>query len=135
MSNTFNPILLNFDGNPAPKIRRYNTWETNFTWVDSDNISIDLSYYSAHMHLRKNTQADITIALSTSNGRIFLDSEGQIKLKILSSDTATIPAGKYQYDLILSDNTPLDSNGEGMSSFTLFCGEIIVEDSITRESV
>jgi len=135
MASTFNPVVLNFDGNPAPKIRKNTTWEVNLTWKDSTGALVDLSYYTAHMHIRKNSQSITTILdLSTSNSRIFLTAQGNIKLKLSPSATSNVPAGKYQYDLVLTDTSSIDTNGEGMGTFPLFVGEINIDDSITRET-
>lgn len=134
MASSFNPISLNFDGNPAPKIRKYNTWQAEFTWTDSAGVAVDLSYYSANMQIRKNTQAVDILSISTSNSRIVLNNLGKIKLKIPAADTTTLIPGTYLYSLVLSDTNSLDTNGEGMNTFTLLLGEITVEDSVTRES-
>ena len=74
-------------------------WKIGGTPVILDN-------YAADMQVRYAPDTATIIELSTSNGRITIDSAyGRINLHISSTDTAALPAGTYQYDLNLTNNT------------------------------
>jgi hypothetical protein len=69
-------------------------------------VPVILSNYTADMQVRASTDTGIIVELSTTNGKITIDSAyGRINLNLSASDTAAITAGNYQYDLNLTDNT------------------------------
>ena len=70
----------------------------------ADGANVDLSGYSARMHIRPTAASNtLTLALTTGqDGRITLGgSAGTITLSISATDTAAITAGRYVYDLEL----------------------------------
>lgn len=73
------------------------------TWRDAANALIDLTGYTARMQVRSDYFSDdITISLTTENGRITLGgSAGTISLYISASDMAALVADAYVYDLEL----------------------------------
>jgi len=69
-------------------------------------VAVTLSNYTADMQVRYATDTAIIVELSTSNGKITIDSAyGRINLHLDASDTAALPAGTYQYQLNITDNT------------------------------
>jgi hypothetical protein len=78
------------------------TFRKLLTYKNScDGSPIDVSGYTAKMQLR--TEADsstVVFELSSANGRISITGN-QITLSIADTDTATIPDGRYVYDLVL----------------------------------
>jgi hypothetical protein len=69
-------------------------------------VPVILSNYTAIMQVRASTDTSVIVELSTSNGKITIDSAyGRINLNLSASDTAALTAGNYQYDLNLTDNT------------------------------
>jgi hypothetical protein len=69
-------------------------------------VPVILSNYTADMQVRASTDTGLIVELSTSNGRITIDSAyGRINLSLSASDTSALTAGNYLYDLNLTDNT------------------------------
>jgi hypothetical protein len=69
-------------------------------------IPVIMSNYSADMQVRYASDTSIIVELSTANGKITIDSAyGRVNLNLSASDTAALPAGTYQYQLNLTDNT------------------------------
>ena len=69
-------------------------------------VPVILDNYSANMQVRYASDTAAIIELSTSNGRATIDAAyGRINLHISSTDTAALPAGIYNYDLNLTNNT------------------------------
>jgi len=67
-------------------------------------VAVVLSNYSADMQVRYATDTALITELSTSNGKITIDSAyGRINLHLSASDTAALPAGTYQYQLNITD--------------------------------
>jgi hypothetical protein len=80
------------------------TWNLTLTWKTGDPPTVvNLTGYTARMHVRRKIgDNQITIALTTSNGRITLGgSNGTIALQITAADTTPLYAGDYVYDLEL----------------------------------
>ena len=89
-------------------------------------VPVILEDYSADMQVRYASDSPTIIELSTSNGRITIDSAyGRINLHISATDTAALAAGVYNYDLNLTDNT----NG---TVYKILEGAFIVKASITQ---
>lgn len=89
-------------------------------------VPVILEDYSADMQVRYASDSPTIIELSTSNGRITIDSAyGRINLHISATDTAALAAGAYNYDLNLTDNT----NG---TVYKILEGAFIVKASITQ---
>lgn len=79
------------------------TFSLPITYRDSDGNLVDLTTYTAAMHIRRSAAAsDIVATLSTENYRIELGGvAGTIDLSMLSDDTAALPGGDFVYDLKL----------------------------------
>jgi tRNA threonylcarbamoyladenosine modification (KEOPS) complex Pcc1 subunit len=89
-------------------------------------VPVILENYSADMQVRYASDAPSIIELSTSNGRITIDSAyGRINLHISAADTTPLPAGVYQYDLNLTNTV------DG-TVYKILEGAFIVKVSITQ---
>ena len=76
----------------------------------NNNIPVDLTAYTALMHIRKRSSNELLVELSTENGRITLGADGTIALSISGPDTATLPeTHRAIYDLLLIPNSDPDS--------------------------
>lgn len=77
------------------------TFHFYVTWRDSEGDPVDLSGRTARMQLRTSVDADdVTIELTTENGRIALGgTSGVVELIIDAEDTAEITPASYKYDL------------------------------------
>ena len=82
----------------ATYIKRF-IWRNNLATPQE----IDLSGYTARMHIRESVDADtIDLELTTENGRILLGGvAGTIDLNVDAADMAALEAGSYKYDLEL----------------------------------
>lgn len=80
------------------------TFSRTLTWTDVARKAINITNYTARMHVRSLVTSGTTIIeLTTENGRISVSNPtaGQVTLTISATDTAAIPADKYVYDLEL----------------------------------
>lgn len=79
------------------------TFVRKFTWTDENEVPVDLTGFTARMHIRTAvTAASPSLELTTTNGRIVLNPTlGTITLQITAADTAALVAKRYVYDLEL----------------------------------
>jgi hypothetical protein len=77
------------------------TLSRTITWKDSAKKAINITGYTARMHVRATVESASTILeLTTANSRITLGgSSGTVTMTVSASDMAAIPEGKYVYDL------------------------------------
>lgn len=67
-------------------------------------VPVNMTGYTAKMQVRKKSSDPVIIELSTSNSRIVITPLlGQIDLLIPATNTNTMPAGIFAYDLELTD--------------------------------
>ena len=84
-----------------------------------------LDNYAADMQVRYAPDTVTIVELSTSNGRITIDPpSGTVSLHLSATETAALPAGTYQYDLNLTNN----SDG---SVYKILQGVFAINESIT----
>ncbi len=89
-------------------------------------VPVILEGYTASMQVRYASDVAPIITLSTSNGRITIDSAyGRINLHISAADTTPLPAGAYQYDLNLTNTV------DG-TVYKILEGAFIVKVSMTQ---
>lgn len=99
------------------------TFSKRLTWT-IDNIPVDLTGYSARMQARdKYGSACVIVDLSTTNGGISLDDEGNIDIYIDSNTTEGIVAKEYVYDLELNS---------GSEVYRVVEGKFIVTPEVTK---
>lgn len=80
------------------------TFTLSMYYQDDAGAAVDLTGYSARMHLRKADHVgNIEIELTTENGRIVIDgARGQIVLNIAAVDTQDLTAsGVYDLEVVL----------------------------------
>ena len=100
------------------------TFSRTLTVKDSNGVVRDLSTYTARMHVRRTTSSASTfLELTTENGRISVNSSGEIALSITATDTALLTDGGV-YDLEIVDAS---SNVERVVE-----GFFIVDLEVTR---
>lgn len=102
------------------------TWTLPLLWKTTDGEPLDLTGYTARMHLRKKlTDAEFVLELTTENSRITLGGpDGTITLTIQAVDTSEIPTGTTVYDLELV-------SGGGIVT-RLLQGGVTVSPEVTR---
>lgn len=85
------------------KIEKGAKYNKQFIWQDSSEVPIDLTTYSARMHIRDNIDStNFALELTTGNGRITLGGVlGTIDLDLTATETdsLTIPDGVYDLEL------------------------------------
>jgi hypothetical protein len=103
------------------------TWSQVVVWkVGQPPVAVNLAGFSARMQIRTGyATPSAAIELSTSNGRISLNAgTGVITLSLSATETATLEAGRYVYDLEMTS-----SGGEVTR---LLGGMLIVSPEVTR---
>jgi hypothetical protein len=77
------------------------TLSRTITWKDSAKKAINITGYTARMHVRSEVEsASIVLELTTTNSRITLGGvSGTVTMTVSAATMATIPEGKYVYDL------------------------------------
>lgn len=107
------------------KIEQGATFRQKLTWQSDSGTPINLTGYTARMHIRSNVKAtDILLELTTENGRISLTQlTGEINLLIDAVVTAGITWNSAVYDLELVN---------GSEVVRLIQGNITVNPEVTR---
>jgi hypothetical protein len=103
------------------------TLSRTITWKDSAKKAINITGYTARMHVRATVESASTILeLTTANSRITLGgSSGTVTMTVSASDMAAIPEGKYVYDLeIVAPSTGVVNR--------LIQGNFVVRPEVTR---
>lgn len=60
---------------------------------------VDLTNFTARMQVRESTDSSTAIiSLTTENGHIVVGPDGSFQMNISSSDSASLPSGKFVYD-------------------------------------
>jgi hypothetical protein len=96
-------------------------------WKDSARNVINVSGYTARMHVRESIEsANPTLSLTTENGRIVVyGSQGRFDLTVSAIDMTGISAGKYIYDLeVIAPVTGIVTR--------LMMGNFVVRGEVTR---
>jgi hypothetical protein len=77
------------------------TFSRSITWKDSAKKVINITGYTARMHVRTTASAPTTVLeLTTENDRIeIIGAQGKITLTVDASDMSDIEPDKYVYDL------------------------------------
>lgn len=117
-------------GSPAGKYQivadQGATFSRVLTWKDSTNTAINLTGYTARMHIRQEYEStSIVLTLTTENGRISLGgAAGTVTLTIDATTMAAVTAKTYVYDLELV-------SGAGVVT-RLVMGTFTVRREVTR---
>lgn len=81
------------------------TFSRTLTVKDSNGVARDLSGYTARMQVRRTTSSSTTLVeLTTENGRISLNSNGEISLSLSATETAAL-TDEGVYDLEIEDSS------------------------------
>jgi hypothetical protein len=81
------------------------TFARTLTITDSLGSPRDLSTYTGRMHVRRRiSDVDTIVELTTSNGRMTMNSSGQISLLLNATATAALTDGGV-YDLEIEDSS------------------------------
>jgi DUF4097 and DUF4098 domain-containing protein YvlB len=81
------------------------TFSRTLTVKDSNGVARDLSGYTARMQVRRTTSSSTTLVeLTTENGRISLNSNGEISLSLSATETSAL-TDEGVYDLEIEDSS------------------------------
>jgi hypothetical protein len=99
------------------------TFSKRLTW-SIDEVPINLAGYTARMQVKESHKSlyDPAVNITTENGGILLDDEGNIDLLISATATANIYAKDYVYDLELIT---------GSTVYRVIEGKFIVTPEVT----
>ena len=102
------------------------TFSRQLTWKDESDTEVDLTGYTARLHIRESVDAESAfITLTTENGGIALGgAAGTITLSIIAASTAALTQTSGVYDLELI-------SGGGLVT-RLMQGEILISKEVTR---
>lgn len=101
------------------------TFQLQVLWRDSDGDPINLTGYSARMHIRRTVEAeDIDVELTSGSGMTLGGTAGTIDIEIDDATTSGL-SGSYVYDL------ELESGGGVVSR--VIQGAVTVNPEVTRE--
>jgi hypothetical protein len=90
------------------------TFNTTFTVLDTNDSPIDFTDYTASSQMRKSYTALIAYPFNAS-----AFANGQITLSMNAATTSTISAGRYVYDLEITDESGTTSRiAEGLITVT-----------------
>lgn len=103
------------------------TWSLPLVWKTAEGVPIDVTGYTARMHMRKKvTDPDTVLELTTENSRIALGGvAGTIALSLTATDTAAL-TGSGVYDLEMV-------SGDGVTVTRLLEGKYALSVEVTRE--
>lgn len=80
-------------------------WTLTLTHKDSSGNAINNTSYSANMDIKSSAGGTLIKNLSSAGGEITLGgSNGRITLSLTDAETSAITAGRYVYDLELTDS-------------------------------
>jgi hypothetical protein len=112
------------------KINKGETFRHLLKWQDANETPVDLTGYSARMHIRSDIDATSTlIELTTVNQKITFPNEedGEILIKLTAAETAAITWDSAVYDLEL---VSMDGLEEVVTR--LVEGKVSVTKEVTR---
>ena len=90
------------------------TFSTDLTLTDENGDALNLTGYTANSQLRKWYTSSNSISFSTTTNT----SIGVVTLSLSSNQTAALTAGRYVYDVEISDGTTISRIVEGIVTVT-----------------
>lgn len=90
------------------KGRQGNSFYFAFRLRDSESGPWDLTGWTGVFHLRQKGATTDVLTLSTATGGVTVSDLGRVEVSMTASQTAAVPAGKYDWEIDLNDETPLD---------------------------
>jgi hypothetical protein len=101
------------------------TFQLQVSHLDDDDVAINLTGYSARMHIREDvTSEDTVLELTSSSGITITAATGTLDIAIAASVTKDL-VGPYVYDLEIE-------SGAGVVD-RLLQGSVTVNPEVTRE--
>jgi hypothetical protein len=101
------------------------TYRLQIPYLDDDDVAINLTGYSARMHIREDvTSEDTVLELTSSSGITITPATGTLDIVIAKSVTKDL-VGPYVYDLEIE-------SGAGVVD-RLLQGSVTVNPEVTRE--
>ncbi len=103
------------------------TLSRTILWRDPAKKPILMTGYTARMKVRASSTSNPILSLTTENGGISLGlTNGQIQLYVSDEVMATIPEGKYLYDL------EMVAPSDDIYVYKLLQGNFVVRPEVTR---
>ncbi len=103
------------------------TLSRTILWRDPAKKPILMAGYTARMKVRASSTSSTILSLTTENGGISLGlTNGQIQLYVSDEVMATIPEGKYLYDL------EMVAPSSDVYVYKLVYGNFVVRPEVTR---
>jgi|688.fasta_scaffold1547727_1 hypothetical protein len=96
------------------------TWNSTVTLTDPDGNYIDLSSYTGAAQMRKHYTSSTATAFTVQLG----GANGTITLSLSANATGNVSAGRYLYDVELTDSSGTISR--------VFEGSVTVNPNVTR---
>lgn len=90
------------------------TFSTDLTLTDENGDALNLVGYTANSQLRKWYTSSNSVAFSTSSNT----DTGVVTLSLTANQTAALTAGRYVYDVEISDGTTISRIVEGIVTVT-----------------
>ena len=88
-------------------IDQYATFKTAFRWeTKGTGLPVNLTGYSASMQIRRShgdSSALVSLTSAANGGLTIEGTDGRVRIEIPASTTSTLVAGRYVYDLVLTD--------------------------------
>jgi hypothetical protein len=75
-------------------------YRTYVTVTGTDGVALDLAGYTAAAQMRKSYSSSVAYSFQVS---ISSPSQGRVKVELTSAQSRLIPAGRYLYDLEVTD--------------------------------
>jgi hypothetical protein len=107
------------------KLYRNDTFDVTFTWLDAQNVAIDITGYTAKFQIRKK-ELSVTseLSLTESAGITLGGTEGTVRVVITAAQAALAGFTKGVYDLELTSG--------GGAVTTISQGSATVEEDVSR---
>lgn len=102
------------------------TFVRELTWTDATDQPVNLTGYTARMHVRQTVKSATTVVeMTTANGRIVLyPTTGKIAITLTAVETAALPTKPCVYDLELVSSTGVVTR--------LIEGKFTIKPEVTR---
>jgi len=81
------------------------TFATSINITDTSDSVIDLTGFTGQAQMRKHYTSSNSVPFVVN----ILPADGEVRLSLTSNTTTTIPAGRYVYDVELTDNNGIIS--------------------------
>lgn len=90
------------------------TFSTDLTLTDENGDALNLVGYTANSQIRKWYTSTNSVSFSTSTNT----NSGTVTLSLTANQTASLTAGRYVYDVEISDGTTISRIVEGIITVT-----------------